>query len=73
MPYDEELGCVRETKKFNVTLKEAAWDNKEHTGPQPGLKGECFEQRLIDGDWFYYIKFPGWPGFHIAYAHQVSR
>lgn len=73
MPYDEELGCIRETKKFPVTLKVAAWDSKSHKGPQPGLVGECFEQRKIDGDWFYYIQFPGWRSFHIAYSNQVTR
>lgn len=73
MPYNEELGCVRETKKFDVTLKVAAWDNKNHKGPQPGDKGKCFEQRYIDGDWFYYIQFPGWNKFHIALEHQVTK
>lgn len=73
MQWDEEFSCYRDTKKFNVTLKEAAWDNKDHKGPQPGAKGKCFEQRKIDNELFYYINFPGWPGFHIAYAHQVSK
>ena len=73
MPYDEYLGCIRETKRFDVTLKVAAWDSKNHKGPQPGAKGKCFEQRKIDGDWYYYIKFPGWKEFHIALATQVTK
>lgn len=72
MQWDNEFGCYREQRTFTVTLKEAAWDNKTHKGPQPGLKGECFEQRRIDDELFYYIKFPGWRGFYIAYAHQVT-
>ena len=54
-------------------MKVAAWDSKNHKGPQAGAQGECFEQRKIDGDWFYYIRFPGEKGFHIAYADQCNK
>lgn len=73
MPYDPELNCIRETEKFPVTMKVAAWDSKTYRGPQAGARGLCFEQRKIDGDWFYYIKFPDAKSFHIAYADQCSK
>lgn len=72
MPYDEQLGCIRETRKFYVTLKVAAWDSKNFKGPQPGIRGCCFEQRKIDGEWMYYVKFTGHQGTYIAYSHQVT-